>query len=1255
MRRIPVTLFRALFAAGIVAVMAPLAGAQITTLDKGHQLLVNSGLQIWGCDTGASSFTYGNLTNANFNAVMWSHGQAKANLLSTGQKWGKWVDYLGSPATALNSTENAHYSDLVAIQVGDEQQTDLESPNSATKAWFDAARNGNYFNDKLLYVNSTFVNNVNSYINFVATANPDAISWDAYPFGTTGVSPYNWLGKAQIFRRVALGSYIEAHNAPARPYGLYLQTYSGSDGARFTGDLEMRWQQFTAWTMGYTFVDAFTTGGASSLFTGGSMASPSEPRYSQFKESARQSKNLGPALVRLISYGYGPDIVLGKDPNGNTNQVPIDWLQFDKTHAPPNQQYLTAVSAVNLGTKNNGHPGDVYIGYFNPLHASYGDPAGTAYFMVTNALGAYLQDPTLTPADCTQQITLDFDFGASTINSLQRLRRSDGQVEVVPLTHLVDNKYRLMFNLEGGTGDLFKYNDGSPFVGVQLAASNLYWDSDGLAINNNLTTGAGLGASGNWDSGSSRWYNGTANAAWAAGSSAIFNGTAGTVTLASPQSASSLTFKTNGYAVTGSTLTLSGPTVTVDPGLTATISSTVAGASGLVKNGTGTLNLTTNNTYTGGTTINGGVLGIVSGSLGANPGAPITNVAINNGATLRFNQNNLTLTPQRQVSLGAGGGVIDTAFNNGIDGAVSGSTLTKTGTGTLTLSATNAHSATAVSGGAIVVASDANLGAVPANFTAGNITLNGGTLRFGADFDLSNNRGITLGAGGGTIDTQGFTNPTGYTQHNGIQGNGNLTKVGGGTFFMNTAANQLNADWKGNLIIKEGTWKINERGGLPYNAANDGVYRPGQITLDGGTWQIAANISVTSGLRGITIAAGGGTIDTQNFNLVWQGPMIGDATGTVNKIGSGLLRLNSTAVAPATFGGNLNVNAGALQLDGGTAMGNQASINLANAGGVALTISSASTVIGSLSGGGSSGGNLALSSTLTTGGNNSSTTFNGLITGAGGLVKSGTGTFTLAPATAGNTYGGGTTVNGGTLSVNNTTGSGVGGGNVTVNSGGTLGGNGLVGTAGDASNVTVNLGGHLAPGNSPGTLTVFGNVIFAGGAALDIELGGLAAGSEFDKLTINGAATLNGTLNASLINSFAPVAGSTFEILTASGGLGGTTFANTVLPNSLPDITWHVKYNANSVVLVAVIAGDFNLDNVVDAADYVYWRKNIGTQSAYDAWRSHFGQTAPASGAANTSGVPEPDSLILLTLSGAMLLYSGTATRSGFVQRHMQL
>jgi hypothetical protein len=75
----------------------------------------------------------------------------------------------------------------------------------------------------------------------------------------------------------------------------------------------------------------------------------------------------------------------------------------------------------------------------------------------------------------------------------------------------------------------------------------------------------------------------------------------------------------------------------------------------------------------------------------------------------------------------------------------------------------------------------------------------------------------------------------------------------------------------------------------------------------------------------------------------------------------------------------------------------------------------------------------------------------------------------------------------------------------------------------------------------------------------------------------------------------------------------------------------------------ALLPGDFNSNGVVDAADYVVWRKGLGTtytQADYDVWRSHFEQTA-GSGAALPSAnplsaaVPEPATLMLLVLAAA--------------------
>jgi hypothetical protein len=80
------------------------------------------------------------------------------------------------------------------------------------------------------------------------------------------------------------------------------------------------------------------------------------------------------------------------------------------------------------------------------------------------------------------------------------------------------------------------------------------------------------------------------------------------------------------------------------------------------------------------------------------------------------------------------------------------------------------------------------------------------------------------------------------------------------------------------------------------------------------------------------------------------------------------------------------------------------------------------------------------------------------------------------------------------------------------------------------------------------------------------------------------------------------------------------------------------------VLASAAVAGDYNHDGVVNAADYALWRDNLGTsgtglaadgnddgivnQLDYDIWRQHFGQTSGSS-AAQVARVPEPSSLIL--------------------------
>src|SRR5690349_12833042 len=75
--------------------------------------------------------------------------------------------------------------------------------------------------------------------------------------------------------------------------------------------------------------------------------------------------------------------------------------------------------------------------------------------------------------------------------------------------------------------------------------ASLYWDADGTPPGNNLSTGAGLGGTGTWDA-ASKWFDGvSSDVTWSAATDAVFTGASGTVSLNSPQSATSLAFKTS--------------------------------------------------------------------------------------------------------------------------------------------------------------------------------------------------------------------------------------------------------------------------------------------------------------------------------------------------------------------------------------------------------------------------------------------------------------------------------------------------------------------------------------------------------------------------------------------------------------------------------------------------------------------------------------------------------------------------------------
>ena len=145
-----------------------------------------------------------------------------------------------------------------------------------------------------------------------------------------------------------------------------------------------------------------------------------------------------------------------------------------------------------------------------------------------------------------------------------------------------------------------------------------FWDGGDTALHDD---GSVQGGDGVWSATSRNWTGegGALNGSWNQ-DFAIFGGAAGTVTVDTAAGAvnlSGMQFMTDGYVVTGDTLTATAAETIIrtDAGITATIAADIAGTGGIVKTDTGTLILSGANTYTGGTTIRSGGL-VVNGSLG---------------------------------------------------------------------------------------------------------------------------------------------------------------------------------------------------------------------------------------------------------------------------------------------------------------------------------------------------------------------------------------------------------------------------------------------------------------------------------------------------------------------------------------------------------------------------------------------------------------------------------------------------------------
>ncbi len=334
------------------------------------------------------------------------------------------------------------------------------------------------------------------------------------------------------------------------------------------------------------------------------------------------------------------------------------------------------------------------------------------------------------------------------------------------------------------------------------------------------------------------------------------------------------------------------------------------GAGGLVKQGTGTLTLTGINFYTGGTTIDAGLINF--NSLGNFGSGTITL----NGGGLQWAAGN-TIDVSSRLVLANGGGIFDTNGNTvtlaGSFGGTGG--ITKAGAGILTLSGNNTYAGgTTVTGGLINFASAGNLG-------TGQIALNGGGLQWatGNTTDISA-RLAPLGAGGGTFDTNGNT----VTLASAITGSGGLTKAGLGTLILGgtnsySGGTTVSAGvLQGNTSSLQGN--IVNNAAVVFNQTGSGTYAgsmsgAGSLAVQGGGTLTIGGTNTYSGpttVSGSTLLLNGALASTVTL----------DSASTIGGSGTigGLVSNGSTYVVNANAQGQASrlTVTGTAMLNGGT-------------------------------------------------------------------------------------------------------------------------------------------------------------------------------------------------------------------------------------------------------------------------------------------------------------------------------------------------
>ena len=510
----------------------------------------------------------------------------------------------------------------------------------------------------------------------------------------------------------------------------------------------------------------------------------------------------------------------------------------------------------------------------------------------------------------------------------------------------------------------------------------------------------------------------------------------------------------------------------------------ISGTGSLVQNGANTT-VTGDANYTGPTTITSGTLSVGSGG----PEGVLATSAITNNGTLILNSS--------------------TDWNYNIPEIGTGN-LIKQGTNTLTISVASTRSGvTEADGGRIILAG--------ANQLAGSADVENGAV-----MDINGNDQTFTGLAGATYSGHLVNNAGTATNVVTINGGGDCRVIidnnegtGGVIAVVKNGTNELTArsasTFTGGLTINAGSW----------NMRTGNAQGLGPITMDGGTLAVYNGGNVGNA---ITVLSSG-TISHGGANIYFNAPVTGNSSAVLNVSSSG-------NVFTPQGGCNLTNFYGTIVLPGpgfenyrcdGYVGGANTTFDLGTNALYYQRSGGRTSEIGLLLGqdGSRLNGN---NTTYIIGGKNLSGTFSGTVDGtATTIVKEGTGTQTFAST---NNWEGGTTVNGGTLTLTGVEGNPTNTTSVMANAPGILDVSGLTDSTlylGNTNGVTIGGDGTItgsvvvdavavptttvAPGNPVGVLNVSGNLTVPATTTFAMELNNTNTPTA-DRVTVGGTFTV---------------------------------------------------------------------------------------------------------------------------------------------------